>query len=85
MRPIRRNAPFDRAALAGRGVLSAGAVPLLDAIGAPWWAAALVAVMLMISTTTVGLAERMLPQDSRDRRDWWRDFWQHRDRRDITS
>lgn len=63
------------------GVLSAGAAPTLAYLGAPWWAAVLVAVTIAIAAAIVGITERIFPQDSRDRRDWWRDLWQHQARR----
>ncbi|WP_338899897.1 hypothetical protein WBG99_33230 [Streptomyces sp. TG1A-60] len=67
--------------MAGRGALSAGAIPALAYVGAPWWAVTLVALVLVAGAASVGLAERVFPQDSRDRRDWWLDLWQHRARR----
>jgi hypothetical protein len=58
-----------------------GAIPALVYVNAPWWAIALVAALAALGiamSAAATIAEHVFPQESADRRDWWRDLWQHR-------
>lgn len=49
--------------------------PALVLAQAPWWViASLLSAMLL-----VGLIQAVFPQNSRDRLDYWRDWWRHRE------
>jgi hypothetical protein len=48
--------------------------------GAPWWAIAAVATVFVLLGAVVGLVQALVPQDSGDRLEWWRDRRRHQTR-----
>jgi hypothetical protein len=62
-------------------ITTGGAVSTLAYAHAPWWGIALTA--MLITTVCAGLAavQLLLPQDSHDRLQWWRDLRRDRIRR----
>lgn len=74
--------PASRSAVIGSGFVAVGGtISALVRANAPWWAIALVAIVLAAMGGVVALAQLVLPQNSRDRLDWWRDLRSHRARR----
>ena len=61
------------ATVVGGGVAVTAVVSALALAGAPWWAIALVAVVLASVSAGVNVVQSLIPQDSKDRLDWWRD------------
>lgn len=53
---------------------------LLDLLpDAPWWAIWLLALLLVLTGCVTRVAKAFLPPP-KDRGQWWRDFWNRRDR-----
>lgn len=68
-----------RATVIGSGgiVVMSGTIPALLRTNAPWWAIALVGIVLTAISCGLVLAQLLLPQDSKDRLEWWRDRRRH--------
>jgi hypothetical protein len=58
---------------AGISLTCTGAVSALVLSGAPWWVVTAVAGAMTAAGCTVALVQLLVPQDSRDRLEWWRD------------
>lgn len=54
-----------------------GTVWVLTYSKAPWWGIALVTVVLSVASAGVAAVRLLLPQNSRDRLQWWRDLHQY--------
>lgn len=65
-------APVSRLPLLGAGALTASPPAFLAYRGAPWWVLLLVALPGLGAGALVAVASAVIPQDSRDRLDWWR-------------
>ena len=80
--PVSRGSkrPARRVTVVGTGgvVVMTGTIPALLRASAPWWAIALVGIVLAAIGCGLVLAQLVLPQESGDRLEWWRDLRRHR-------
>jgi hypothetical protein len=68
------------------GVITVGGiVSTLAQANAPWWGTALVATLIAIISAGLVAMHLLLPQESSDRLQWWRDFRQTRARRQASG
>ena len=67
-----------RGAVVGSGAAAAGTISAMQLAGAPWGAIVAVAAVCALVAAVVALAQTMIPQDSGDRLEWWRDRRRHK-------
>lgn len=68
-------------AFLGAGSVAVGCGGMLSAIahaGAPWWALVLIVIIAMLLTAVFLLGRLVMPQNSQDRLNWWRDMRRNR-------
>lgn len=69
----------------GGFVAVGGTVSALMYDKAPWWAIALAAVVLTTLSVVLAIARLLLPQDSHDLLQWWRDLRRYRTERRLAK
>lgn len=79
-----RTRPGARTATIGSGgiVATGSAASALAYVNAPWWGIALVAILIITASAGLAAMQLLLPQDSGDRLEWWRDLRRDRARRE---